>query len=396
MGGAGTPCAVARFLSGTPGPDRGGRRIAGLADRGLQALEAARMRLLSRDLGGRLYGAVSLVSLALLALFGLFDLIDQLDSGRGVSVTEAMGLTGLLLPAYFYELLPVATLIGSLLVMAQIASSSEYTIVRASGVSVVGMARILAVPTLAIALVGVLAGEWLAPLADRYARQLRLGGDDVVAQQMRSGYWLKDGPNFVNLAGVLPDGEMSLPVIYQFAADGRLSAIRRAASARFDGARYWRLQKVEATLFSADGVTVQRVAEERWETRLGPGILKVMAVAPDRMSATELWPYLQHLRANRQQTGRYETALWSKALYPLSIVAMLLLSLSFARMQGRAGGTLFKVFAGILLGVAFYFLSRVGNNLGQLNAWPPLVGAGAATAVFIAAAVVLLRRVERV
>jgi len=356
------------------------------------------MSLLSRDLGGRLYGSVALVSIGLLALLGLFALIDKLDAGRsrGITVPEAIGLTSLLLPSYFYELLPVSTLIGSLVVMAQIAASSEYTIVRTSGVSVVGMARILAVPTLVIALVGVLAGEWLAPMADRYARKLRLGGDDVVAQQMKTGYWLKDGRNFVNLAGVLPDGEMSAPVIYQFAADGSLAAIRRAATARFDGEAHWRLEKVEATLFSASGVKVTRAAEERWETRLGPGILKVMAVEPNRMSALELLPYLEHLRVNRQQTGRYQTALWAKVLYPLSIVAMLLLSLSFARMQGRAGGGMFKVFAGILLGVAFHFLSRVGNNLGQLNAWPPLVGAGAATVIFIVAGLLLLRRVERV
>lgn len=356
------------------------------------------MSLLSRDIGGRLFGAVALVSVGLLALFGLFDLIDQLDAGRGrgITVLEAMGLTGLLLPTYFYELLPVATLIGSLVVMAQLAASSEYTIIRASGVSLAGMARILTLPALSIVLVGVLAGEWLAPLADRYARQLKLGGDDVVAQQMRTGYWLKDGRSFVNLAGMLADGEMSAPVIYQFAADGRLVAIRRAAMARFDGSEHWRLFDVQSMLFSTEGVKVQHLAEERWGTRLGPGILRVMAVEPNRMSALELWPYLEHLRNNRQQTGRYETALWAKLLYPLSIIAMLMLSLSFARMQGRAGGVLVKIFAGILLGVAFHFLSRVGNNLGQLNAWPPLVGAGAATAVFMLAALLLLRRVERV
>lgn len=356
------------------------------------------MSLLSRDIGGRLFGAVALVSVGLLALFGLFDLIDQLDAGRarGVTVLEAMGLTGLLLPSYLYELLPVSTLIGSLVVMAQLASSSEYTIIRASGVSLTGMARILALPALSIALVGLLTGEWLAPMADHYARRLKLGGDDVVAQQMRTGFWLKDGRSFVNLAGTLPDGEMSAPVIYEFAADGRLAAIRRAASARFDGEDQWHLVDVQSTRFLAEGVQIDRLAEDRWRTRLGPDILKVMAVEPNHMSVFELLPYLEHLRNNRQQTGRYETALWSKLLYPLSIVAMLTLSLSFARMQGRAGGVLFKVFAGILLGVAFHFLSRVGNNLGQLNAWPPLIGAGAATALFMLAAVLLLRRVERV
>lgn len=369
-----------------------------MADRRSLTLAAPRMSLLSRDIARRLYGAVALVSIALLVLFGLFDLIDQLDTSRSraPSAFEALILTSLLVPGHFYELLPVATLIGGLVVMAQLAASSEYTIVRTSGVSVGGMVRMLAVPATVIALVGLLAGEWLAPQADRQLRRVKLGGNQLVAQQMKSGYWLKDGSSFVNLGGVMPDGEMTSPVVYEFAAGGGLKTIRRAKSARFDGEGYWLLAQVESTAFLADGVKVTRDPRQRWETRLGPEILRVMAVAPDRMSALELWPYLEHLRKNRQETGRYETALWSKLLYPLSIVAMILLALSFARLQGRAGGVMARVFAGILLGIGFHFLSRVGNNLGQLNAWPPLVGAGAAIVVFIALALLLLRRVERV
>jgi lipopolysaccharide export system permease protein len=354
------------------------------------------MSLLSRDIGRRLYGTVALVSVALLVLFGLFDLIDQLDSSRAPTALQALAMTSLLVPGHFYELLPVATLIGGLVVMAQLASSSEYTIIRTSGVSVAGMTRILAVPTLVIALVGLLAGEWLAPQADRQLRRLKLGGNELAAQQMKSGYWLKDGSSFVNLGEVLPDGEMRAPTVYDFGPDKQLRAIRRARSAHFDGDGYWRLEAVESTLFADDSVKVTRDASQRWATRLGPDILSVMTVAPDRMSALELWPYLEHLRTNRQETGRHETALWAKALYPLSICAMILLALSFARLQGRAGGVMFRVFAGILLGIGFHFLSRVGNNLGQLNAWPPLVGAGAATLLFVLLALLLLRRVERI
>ena len=137
-------------------------------------------------------------------------------------------------------------------------------------------------------------------------KELMKGMSFPEEKQMKTGYWLKDGRNFVNLAGVLPDGEMSAPVIYQFAADGSLAAIRRAATARFDGEAHWRLEKVEATLFSTSGVKVTRAAEERWETRLGPGILKVMAVEPNRMSALELLPYLH----DEQSPGDSDSAPW--------------------------------------------------------------------------------------
>lgn len=356
------------------------------------------MSLLARDLARRLFGAVGLVSAALVVLFALFDLIEQLDAAgaAGGPVWRALAITALLIPGHLYELFPVATLIGALVVMAQLAASSEYTVMRTSGVSVPGVLRLLLVPTLLLALFGFFAGEWLAPQADRYARNMRLGGDTVVAQQLRSGFWLKDGRNFVNLGGVLPDGELISPVIHEFSADGALRAILRAKSARFDGERHWRLEVVETTQFNERGVSLERVQSLRWATQLGPDILKVLSVEPNRMSVLELWSYLHHLRNNHQDTGRYETALWSKLFYPLSIMVMLLLALSFARLQVRAGGVMPKVFAGILLGIVFHFMTRVGNNLGQLNAWPPLVGAGASTLVFVLAALLLLWRVERI
>ena len=63
-----------------------------------------------------------------------------------------------------------------------------------------------------------------------------------------------------------------------------------------------------------------------------------LLVAPERMSLWTLFSYVQHLRENRQESGRYEIALWNKIVYPFAILVMMVLALPFAYYQQRAGG----------------------------------------------------------
>ena len=50
-------------------------------------------------------------------------------------------------------------------------------------------------------------------------------------------------------------------------------------------------------------------------------------------------------------------------------------ALPFAYTHDRMGGVSVKVFAGIMLGVAFHLLNGLFSNLGVINAWPPVVAA---------------------
>ena len=44
------------------------------------------------------------------------------------------------------------------------------------------------------------------------------------------------------------------------------------------------------------------MAEVNWHSVLDPGLLSVLLVVPEQMSAWNLYFYVQHLRENNQQT----------------------------------------------------------------------------------------------
>ncbi len=77
------------------------------------------------------------------------------------------------MPSRMYELFPVAALIGTLFALAQLVANSEYTVMRASGASLLQVTWALVRVGVPIAIVTFLAGEFVAPPAERLAQQVR-------------------------------------------------------------------------------------------------------------------------------------------------------------------------------------------------------------------------------
>ena len=131
------------------------------------------------------------------------------------------------------------------------------------------------------------------------------------------------------------------------------------------------MHDVEQTNFDNNTTTISKVAEADWRSVLEPGLLSVLLLVPEQMSAFALYSYVQHLRENNQQTSRHEIAFWNKLIYPFAVLVMMVLALPFAYYQQRVGGVGAKMFAGIMLGIGFVTLGRLFTYLGLLRDWPP-------------------------
>jgi lipopolysaccharide export system permease protein len=360
------------------------------------------MRLLRRYLGREVLLATLLIFVALIMLFGFFDLIQELsDVGRGgYTFTTALLYVALHLPSRMYELFPVAALIGTLFAISQLVANSEYTVMRASGTSMAQVTWSVVRIGIPLALATFLAGEFIAPPAERLAQTLRASArgssSQVVAQQFESGFWFKQDRTFVNIRSVLADMTLVGVHIYEFDADARLTRVRNADSGRFDaGHNQWQLSNVSTTEIGTDAVKVATTPSWMWDTVLRPSILTVYTVAPERLELDALYDNIKVLGGNSQKTSRFEIAFWSKIFYPLSVITMMILALPFAHFQRRAGGVGFRIFIGTMLGLAFFLIGRLFSNLGVLNDWPPLFSAVTPLVFFIAVASGMMYWMER-
>ena len=375
------------------------------------------MSVVGRYLAREIALGTGFVLFGFLALFAFFDLVNELDDlGRGAyRLQHAIAYVVLTLPSRVYELMPVAALIGAIYALAQFASNSEFTAMRAAGMGRTRALRAVLAAGSAFALLTAVVGELVAPPAERLAQSVRLSAiGTAVAGQFRSGMWIKDTLRdaqgrpellrFVNIGALRPDASLDNLQIFEFEPDFTLRSVIRARRAVHDGGSVWRLSDIEETRFES-GRTLDRLptlrsrlvreASREWPSELGPDIVRVAMLEPDRMSLLGLVQYTRHLRENRQNAERYEIALWKKIVYPLAVVVMMMLALPFGYLQVRAGSIGYKVFAGIMLGVAFHFMNGLFSHLGLLNTWPAWLAVSIPSAVALAVALGMLGWVGR-
>jgi len=357
------------------------------------------MNLLTRYLAREIYSSIALVFVALLMLFAFFDLLRELDDlGRGsYHLGKVLLFVALTIPTRLYDLFPVATLIGTIFALAQMAASSELTIYRCSGVSLKQMILTLFKISLPILVLSYVCGEMLTPASERLAQTVRLQAlsSEMAIREFRSGIWAKDERSFVNVKNVLPDATLRNINIYEFDESYRLQSITAAQRASYLDESIWQLEGATQTRFSPQGVTVNTVANMEWRSALTPDILRVLLVGPNQMSAWNLYLYTQHLRDNQQKTVRYEIAMWNKILYPFVVLVMMLLALPFAAYRQREGGVSAKIFSGIVLGLTFHFAGQMFTNLGALNEWPAILSAITMPTLFLILATYMLWSTER-
>ena len=356
------------------------------------------MKTLRRYIAREILLATAMVLMALLLLFAFFDLVEEIkDLGRGnYQMRHIFRHVLLSAPAHVYEIFPIAALIGTLFALAQLVASSEYTVMRASGVSLTRMLGAILSAGLALAAITFLFGEFIGPAAEQLAQKLRSRAiTGIIAQEFRSGLWLKDDNSFINVREVTTQGHLKDVRIYDFDEAANLQSIRVARTGVFLGGREWLLGDVKQTTFSTVRTEVSKIQSAKWQSVLEPRLLNVLLVQPEQMSAASLRSFAQHLRENHQKSLRYEIAMWSKLTYPLAVLTMMVLALPFAYFQRRQGGVGGRIFAGIMLGLAFYFLNQLSAHLGLLNEWSAPASALMPTVTFLCMALTMLWWQER-
>jgi lipopolysaccharide export system permease protein len=351
-------------------------------------------RLLYRDV----VWSVVFVAVAFLSLFFFIDFLEELEGvgKRGYSVWHAALAAMFELPGRFYELFPIAVLIGTIYAMARLAQSSEFTILRTGGLGPGRALQLLLTLGVVMGVLTFVSGEYIAPLGEQQAAALkaRFRGGQALG---RSGAWLKErqgsGDNerslSINVQGTTAAGQMRDIRIFEHDVNGVLLRRVQAATAvsdQIDGHDVWRLSDVQVTEWPTDRqsqLTTRRYETLDWPTTLRANVVAA-AISPIRsMSTVDLWRYSRHLELQEQTAQRYELQFWRRAFYPLACIVMVALALPFAYLHARAGGISLKVFGGIMLGISFVLLNNVVGHLGLLRDWTPWIASALPSLLYL-------------
>jgi lipopolysaccharide export system permease protein len=376
--------------------------------------------IFERYLAKQIYVAFGFILFALVALFLFFDILSELGSVKG-QYTLPLALLHVLLkaPSRISEIIPIASLIGSIYVFAMLASQSEFTILRIAGLDMRRSLMTLAKISLPLIIFTLVISEWLGPYTENLSDRVRMKAlGSSYNSQFKTGVWVKDrlrnedgsgsvrpGVRYVNVGKIEQANEIQNIRMYEFDDAYRLLSIRSAVSGRFDESGTWILNDVTETRFKetkqADPLNPVYSARTfkhpivSLDSEVTPQILSVLLVSPEKMSIFSLGRFISHLRDNKQDAQRHSIAFWKKVIYPFTIFVMLGLALPFAYLKARAGSVGIKVFGGIMLGMSFQLFNSLFSNVGLLGAWPTLLTALIPPMLYFILAIVALRWVSK-
>lgn len=342
------------------------------------------MRTIRRLFYREVLVAVALVTMGFVTLFYFFDFVEELKGvgsygNNGYTIAKALVFVALMTPSHVYELLPITVLIGTIFVMARLAQSSEFTILRTSGLGPWRALRTLSSLGLVFVVVTFTVGDYLAPIADKTAQLLKSQFQGRITVG-KTGAWLKEkqlyGRYAVNVGALAPDASMRDVRVFEFDNRGYMVSMTKGKTAQFGDHDDWILNDVDRTEFTNSADSSSRVARAtlaqfRWPTQISAEMVAAAVLRPERMGTIDLFQYIQHLQANGQSAQKYEIQFWKKVFYPLSCLVMVVLALPFAYLHFRSGSVATYVFGGVMAGISFVLLNNVLGDLGALQGWQP-------------------------
>ena len=360
--------------------------------------------ILDRYIGRAILVTTLLVLLVLVALASVFTFVGELDDvGTGsYTVASAAQYVALTAPGKAYLLFAPAVLLGSLLGLGALASSSELTVMRAAGISNGRIVRSVLVTGVALMTLVALIGESVMPRAEQMAEEIRLTAlEERLSVKGGSGLWARSAGRYVNVAAVLPDFTLLNVSVHHF-DEHALDTTLRAARASRDEAGDWVLEDIAVTRIGPDGASVERIGRSAWKALIdadadtppliSADVLRSLSVSPDSLSAGDLLEQVRYLRDNGLDSRRIELALWVKLTSPFATLVMLMLSLPFVFGSQRSGGAGQRIFVGILLGIVYVLLNRLLAQLALANGVPPSLSAILPLLLFLGIALIGIRR----
>lgn len=357
------------------------------------------MRKLSRYVGRTVLAATVVVLLSFIGLDVIFRVIEEAGKMEGnYTFAVVVGHELLKTPARLYELMPMVGLIGCLAGLGSMANTSELVVMRAAGASTFRLVWIALRPALLMLLIAMLVGEYVAPHTQQMAHVYRAKARDYdAAFQGDRGVWIRDDRDFVLVNVVQSSGVMYGINLFRFDRNNRLEHLLQAERATFTGDQ-WLMEEVEKTDFilQPDSEQIKKTGLSRyhWQSTLEPELLSIAVAEPADLQLTQLHDYIDYLKSQSLNSSIYQLAFWEKVFYPLMMISLVLVGISFVFGPLRQVSMGYRIFWGILIGIGFQTLQDTLAPVSMVFGFPAVLAMSVPVLLSMLIGAIMLARVR--
>ena len=356
------------------------------------------MKILDRYITKTLLIYTLVVLVVWLGVYGFFNFLAELSSVGQENYTSlsAMKYIALQMPEIAYKHASPVILLGCVLGMGYLATTSQLLILRISGISIFRLTFLTAKIALMFVFVLIVIGELFAPIASEMAEKSRakdLGHS--LASQSQQGFWIKEGDNYIQVKKNFDGNSFNGVTLIQTNAKNEVEAVITSHSAHFNGDS---LMFGDTDIFSIDSssnfdiISYKRRNSYSQPVSFDQDLIDSLRKEPEELTTWNIYKQIQFLTENQLNTDIYKVELYKRLVKPLTLVAMILLAMLFIFGSNRDTSLGRKLFLGIALGLSFELTSRIGAAMSIGFAVNPLMSAILPSLSVMILAIVLLRQ----
>ncbi|MDC3315711.1 LPS export ABC transporter permease LptG [Candidatus Thioglobus sp.] len=357
------------------------------------------MKIKDRYIANTLLTYSIVVLLVWLSIYSFFNFLAELNTVGTVNYTilEAFKYIVLQLPEVAYDQVSPVILLGCVLGMGHLATTGQLIILRASGISILKITWLTLKNAIIFLIFLTLIGELVAPTLTTYAENERsnaMGQNSLSNSQ--DGFWIRDGDNFINVENNVDGSLFNGITVIELNKSNKIERVIESKSVIFDGQN---INMDSTNIFSIDSTNslddIDLKERNLYKKRVAfdQDLINSLEKEPKDLTTLTIVKQIQFLTDNKLRAEVFEVELYKRLVKPITLVAMVLLAMLFIFGSTRDATLGRKIFFGVVIGLSFELISRIGGALALSFDFSPLLSTFVpAIAIMIIATIALINK----
>ncbi|KJU87589.1 putative permease YjgP/YjgQ [Candidatus Magnetobacterium bavaricum] len=329
----------------------------------------------------------------LTALAGTFEVIDKYDKLMKYEpkYTEILMYWVYTTPKYIKYLLPMAALIGTLLVFGQATRFNELIAIKSTGTSMKRLFMPLLVISVALAVIDFSIDSFIASPFNFKANNLlyRLKHNHNRTLFKTNNIWfLEKNDTLVNISRYFPDKGVIKDITVFVVDKDRLIRMYTAGTSLYNGSK-WTISDV--TFYDLVNMTISKANDISVDKINALSIYDENVSIGDEMSFFDLINYNQHLKSSGYDNQKTLVNLHAKISYPFTVIVMMLVAIAIVTRLKMGSGTI-SVGIAIGIGLVYWICFALSLSMGYSGMIPAFIAPWIVPATFIAAGIYLFQK----
>ncbi len=349
------------------------------------------MKIIDRYIMRSVVNSTLFLTFVFVALLFFINLINErFDMSKGAyHLPQALIFVIYTLPTALYSLFPNVALLGALIGLGALASYSELTVIRVSGMSILRISASVVFAALIMIIIATIIGEAIAPrlaaIAETDKSTAINNGQMLVTE---NGIWLHRVDTFIRIGSSFNGSHLTDITRYQFNAANQLVGESHADSADYLQGNQWRVKNITESVISPQQVTTNNNNEAIWQMDLAPPSLGILQT--EEMGLYELKQQIHYRSINGLNDNQYLLYFWQRLLQPLTTLIMVILAIPFVFGPLRSSTVGFRLLCGLLIGLSLFVFNRFFGPFSLVYQIPPFLSAAIPAVIFFCVSVFML------